>query len=336
MLVALLFIINLLYSAGTLIITSEAKLAYYILISYYGGIFMKSSGYLIVGGDDRLVELAAIYERKGFDISTYGMDKVEIKNVLNHSSLDDALKNSDIVVCPIPFSKDVTKINSKYSKVDIEIEELFKKLGKDQILILGAINNYAKELAIKYGIEYIDYFKDEGYQILNTIPTAEGALSVIINETSETLFGSKILVLGYGRIGRLLSGYLKGLGGSVYVEARKDSDLAWINALGMKAVPIKELPSHLGGMDVIVNTVPAIILDCRLLELVKKEVFILDLASNPGGIDFACAAEKGIKAVHALGIPGKVACRSAAVYIYETIKKYLQARDNEKDISKNV
>ena len=284
---------------------------------------MKSARYLIVGGDDRLVELAAMYERNGFYISTYGMDKVEIKNVENHSSLDAALKNSDIVICPIPFSKDIYKINSKYSKVDIEIEELFKKLGKDKKLILGAINNYAKELALKNDIEYIDYFNDESYQILNTIATAEGALSIILNGTSETLFGSKILVLGYGRIGKLLSGYLKDLGGSVYVEARKNSDLSWINARGMKAVPIKELPFYLGEMDVIVNTVPAIILDCRLLDLVKKEAFILDVASNPGGVDFACAEEKGIKAVHALGIPGKIACRSAAVYIYDTINKYL-------------
>jgi dipicolinate synthase subunit A len=286
--------------------------------------FMKSSRYLIVGGDDRLVELASIYERNGFDISTYGMGKVEIKNVENHPSLDEALENADVVVCPIPFSKDVTKINSKYSKVDIEIEELFKKLRKDQTLILGAINNYSKELAIKYGIEYIDYFSDESYQILNTIPTAEGALSIIINETSGTLFGSKILVLGYGRIGRLLSAYLKGLGAEVYVEARKDSDLAWINAGGMTAIQLNELSLHLEEMDVIVNTVPAMILDCRLLELVKKEVFILDLASNPGGIDFACASEKGIKTVHALGIPGKVACKSAAAYIYETINKLLK------------
>lgn len=284
---------------------------------------MKSSRYLIVGGDDRLVELASIYERNGMNIKTYGMDNVKIKNVENHASLDDALENSDIVVCPIPFSKDVHKVNSKYSNVDIEIEELFKKLGTGKKLILGAINNYSKELAKKYGIEYADYYNDEGYQILNTIPTAEGALSIIINETRETLFGSKVLVLGYGRIGRLLSEYLKDLRADVYVEARKDSDLNWINARGMKAVPLKELPLYLAKMDVIVNTVPAMMLDGRMLDLVKNDVFLLDLASTPGGIDFAYAAEKGIKTVHALGIPGKIACRSAAVYIYDTIQKIL-------------
>ncbi|MHB1391861.1 MAG: dipicolinate synthase subunit DpsA [Clostridia bacterium] len=284
---------------------------------------MKSSRYLIVGGDDRLVELAAIFERNGMKISAYGMDMVEIKNVENYLHMDEALENSDVIVCPIPFSKDVHKINSKYSSVDIEIEELFKKLGAGKKLILGAINNYSKELAKKYSIEYADYYNDESYQILNTIPTAEGALSIIINETRETLFGSKVLVLGYGRIGKLLSEYLKDLGSEVYVEARKDSDLSWINARGIKAVPIEQLPLYLGEMDVIVNTVPAMMLDCRMLDMVKKEAFILDLASTPGGIDFAYAASKGIKTVHALGIPGKIACRSAAVYIYDTIQKIL-------------
>ena len=109
---------------------------------------MKSSRFLIVGGDDRLVELAAIFERNGMNICTYGMDKVEIKNVKNYLNMEEALDNSDVVVCPIPFSKEVHKINSKYSSVDIEIEELFKKVtGKK--LILGAINNYSKELAKK-------------------------------------------------------------------------------------------------------------------------------------------------------------------------------------------
>lgn len=284
---------------------------------------MKCSRYLIVGGDDRLAELAGIFERNGITVSTYGMDMIEIKNVNNYLSLDTALENSDIIICPIPFSKNISKINSKYASVDIEIEELFKKLGTEKKLILGAINNYSKELAKKYNIEYTDYNKDETYQILNTIPTAEGALSIIISETSKTVFGSKILVLGYGRVGKQISEYLKALRAEVYVEARKDPDLAWITAKGMKAVPIEDLPLYVGDMDVIVNTVPAMMLDCRLLDLVKSDVFILDLASTPGGTNFAYAAEKAVKTVHALGIPGKVACRSAATYIYNAIQKIL-------------
>jgi len=284
---------------------------------------MKSSRYLIVGGDDRLVELAGLFLRDGLAISTFGMDKTEIKNVKNYLSMDEALENSDVIVCPVPFSKEMHKINTKYASIDIEVEDFFKRLGKGKILLLGAINNYSKELADKYGIAYTDYYNDEGYQILNTIPTAEGALSIIISETKDTLFGSKVLVLGYGRIGKLLSEYLKALGASVYVEARKDSDLTWIHARGMKPVPLSDLQKYVGEMDVIVNTIPAMMLDCRMLEMVRKEAFLLDLASHPGGIDFTCAKAMGLKAVHALGIPGKVASRSAAVYIYDTIKKII-------------
>ncbi len=286
---------------------------------------MKSSRYLIIGGDDRLVELAKLFEGEGADIATYGMDLTEIKNVPNYLSFDEALENSDIVIGPIPFSMDVHKINSKYSSVDIEAEELFSKLGKDKKLILGAINNYSKGLAEKYGIEYWDYHSDEGYQIMNAIPTAEGALSLLISETKTTLFGSRILILGYGRIGKLLSEYLKALGASVHVEARKDSDLSWITAERMKAIPLEELPYYLGEMDIIINTVPAMMLDSNMLDLVKQEALILDLASAPGGTDFDYALKKGIKAIHAQGIPGKVASKSVAEYIYSTIKKYLCA-----------
>lgn len=281
----------------------------------------KQPGLLIAGGDDRLVELALIYREKGFLVSTFGMDKISIDGIKNYDTLDEALENSDTVICPVPFSKDATKLNTKYSSKDIYIEEFFRKLKSGKTLLVGAINNYSKELALKYGISYIDYYNDEGYQIMNTVPTVEGALSIIINETPKTLFGSKILVLGYGRIGKLLSEYLRMLGADTFVEARKDSDLAWIAAKGMKAVPLWNLDKFVGYMDVIVNTVPALILGSSILKLIRKDALLLDLASNPGGIDYKYAEENGLKAVHALGIPGKVACRSAAMYIYETIEK---------------
>ncbi len=281
--------------------------------------------YLIIGGDDRFVELATIFKSMGDNISTYGMNMIEIKGVPNYLSLDTALDNSDIIICPVPFAKEVQKINSKYSSTDIKIEELFKKLEKSKKLILGAINNYSRDLAAKYGIEYSDYFEDENYQVLNAVSTAEGVLSIIISETKDTIYGTKMLILGYGRTGKLISEYLEILKAEVYVEARKESDLAWIGARGMKAIPIGELPLYLREMQVIVNTVPAMILDHSMLDLVNSDVLILDIASVPGGVDFAYAGKKGIRTKHALGIPGKTASRSAAQYIYVAIQKILRA-----------
>ncbi|MGE5629823.1 MAG: dipicolinate synthase subunit DpsA [Caulobacteraceae bacterium] len=289
-----------------------------------GNEIAKQPRFLILGGDERLSELAVLYRHNGNDICTYGMDQKCIEGILNYGSFEEALDKSDIIICPVPFSKDVTKINTKYSGKDIYIEELFAKLRHDQVLLVGAINNYSRELARKLGVNYIDYYNEESYQILNTIPTAEGALAIIINETAKTLFESKVLVLGYGRIGKLLSKYLNSLGAHTFVEARKESDLTWIYAKRMEAVPLWELERYIGEMDIIVNTVPALILDSNMLEKVRTDVFILDLASTPGGVDFKYAEEKKLKVMHALGIPGKVACKSAAMYIYETIQKILK------------
>ena len=44
--------------------------------------------------------------------------------------------------------------------------------------------------------------------------------------------GSRVLVIGYGRVGRLLAHRLKGLGARVTVSARSFRDLAWIEAYG--------------------------------------------------------------------------------------------------------
>lgn len=280
--------------------------------------------FLIIGGDDRLVELANIFSRKGYSVYTYGMDKAAACQASKINSLDEAVSKCDVIIGPIPFSKELNKVNSTYAEEPIDMDELFAKITPDKKLFFGALNKNSRELAEKHNIKYVDYFYDESYQILNTIPTAEGAIALMISETERTLFGRKVMILGYGRIGKLLSEYAKAMGVEVYVEARKDSDLTWIRAKGMSAVPLKDLSDFLSEMDIIVNTVPALLLDSDKLELIKPETFILDVASLPGGVDFTAAKQKGIKTIHALGIPGKIAAKSAAEYIFDTVINLLK------------
>lgn len=284
----------------------------------------STMNFLIIGGDDRLVELANIFSGKGYTVYTHGMEKAANCQAENITSLDEAVAKCDVIIGPIPFSKEVNKVNSSFSEAPIEIENLFSKITPDKKVYFGAMNKNARELAEKYNIQYTDYHQDESYQILNTIPTAEGAIALMVSETEKTVFGSNVLILGYGRIGKLLSEYAGALGANVWVEARREDDLTWIKAKGMQAVPLWKLQDYVGSMDIIINTVPAMLLDARMLELVKKDVLILDLASMPGGVDFSLAKHIGIKTIHALGIPGKIAAKSAAEYIYDTIIKQLK------------
>ena len=57
----------------------------------------------------------------------------------------------------------------------------------------------------------------------------------------------------------------------------------------------------------------------------KKSCCIIDLASKPGGVDFDSARKHEIKADLALGLPGKVAPKSAAKYMYEFFEKCINS-----------
>lgn len=160
--------------------------------------------------------------------------------------------------------------------------------------------------------------------IPNAVPTAEGAIEIAIAETPITIHGSKSLVLGYGKIGKILSKDLYALGAQTYVEARKYADLAMIEGHGYEPLPLDNLKDHIHEFDIIFNTIPALILDDEILTKVKKDALIIDLASKPGGIDFDAAKAYGLKVIWALSLPGKIAPVSSGAIIKDTIMNIIK------------
>ena len=61
----------------------------------------------------------------------------------------------------------------------------------------------------------------------------------------------------------------------------------------------------------------------RMIKEKNKDVIIIELASNPGGVDFEKANELDLNVIKALGLPGKVAPYTAAKYIKKVIKKII-------------
>ena len=159
--------------------------------------------------------------------------------------------------------------------------------------------------------------------IKNAVPTAEGAIEIAMCETAITLNDSKCLVIGYGRIGKVLAKLLQSLGSDVYVSARKYSDLAWIDVNGYKSVHNDNLKSVANNFDVIFNTAPALILDEDILKTISSDCVVIDLASKPGGVDFEKARDLGLKVIWALSLPGKCAPLSSGKIIKETILNIL-------------
>ncbi|MCL1820780.1 MAG: dipicolinate synthase [Oscillospiraceae bacterium] len=153
----------------------------------------------------------------------------------------------------------------------------------------------------------------------NAVPSAEGAVQLAMEQTEHTLHGSVCLIIGYGRIGKVLARQMTALGAKVTVSARKTEDFCWCDACGYNIADTRALDGALGGYDIIYNTVPHMILDDKHLSQIKPGALVIDLASNPGGVDFAAAKRRGVNCHWALSLPGKVAPESAAAIVRNTV-----------------
>lgn len=161
------------------------------------------------------------------------------------------------------------------------------------------------------------YARREEYQIAIARLTAEGAIALLRPETG--LSGAHILLLGYGRIARLLARELQKAGALVTAAARSGEQRAWAEAEGIEALPLDALSGALDRFDVIIGTIPAPVLTEPLLALVRKDALLLELASAPGGIDAAAAHERSLRYIRAPGLPAKYAPERAAVILRDAV-----------------
>ncbi len=258
----------------------------------------------IIGGDLRMIKLAQMLEQDGNEVTTYGMEKAEFTNIKKVEDIKETISMSDIIISAIPFSKDGVTINAPYSDKTINIEEL--AINKEEkMFIAGSINeNVYGQLSKSYK-SVIDIMKREELIILNTIATAEGAVKIAIESTEKILQGSNVLILGFGRVGKVVANKFSKMDCNITCAARKAADLAWIQANGYKKMNINEIDESINNFDIIINTVPKVIVNRNILEMMKKDVLIIDLASNPGGIDRIAAQQFNINLNWALALPRK-------------------------------
>ena len=282
---------------------------------------------LFVGGDMRQIRAANRIAEYGYSVSILGFsatDKEKFSERIRRlDNLDEVDKNFDAVVLPLPYTIDGENINTNPDGQKITTGELVKKLSPETVVLGGKCDRKIIKIAEQRGLNVVDYFDREDLQILNAIPTAEGAIQIAMEEVKHTIHSSKCLVIGNGRIGKILSKMLDGMGAEVTVAARKNRDRVQAFAAGLKSIPICSLYEEIGSFDIIFNTAPSLILDSDLLVKTRRDTVIIDLASSPGGVDFESARRIGIKVIWALSLPGKVAPDTAGDIIGKTILNIL-------------
>lgn len=285
----------------------------------------KNDTIVIIGGDLRQSYMAKILYDKGLDVVVYAIDQTNLDvRCKKARSLKEALNLGDIIIGPVPITRDQTHILSKEEKKDLKITILLEELHRDQIFIGGNIPVNLSQNCNEKNIPYFDFMKDENIAILNSIATAEGTILEAIRYSTMNLHGSKCLVLGYGKCATVIAKKLSSLDARVCVCARRLESLSSAQSFGYDGIILDELKDHISQFDYIINTIPDVVLTKELLEQLSLETTIIDIASSPGGVDYNYTKEKKLNAHLCLGLPGKVAPKTSANILVDAILKIIK------------
>lgn len=268
---------------------------------------------LLVMGGDRRMEYVGERLADLFDVYTYGFPS---------SRPIWELKQADILVLPyLSLSGEYLNAPSISQKIPaVSCLDLLKYGGT---LFGGGLEGHFLSYCAERNARIFDYFDDEELTLKNAHLTAEGTIGIILRETARSIGGSDILILGYGRVAKDCAETFSKLGAKTSIAARSQDARKSAEAAGFKAYDFID-EQALKSADVVINTVPQTVLDRPRLALLKKEALVIDLASKPYGTDFGSAAELGIKALTAPGLPGKTVPKTAGYFIAESIIKSLK------------
>ncbi len=248
---------------------------------------------LIIGGDKRMLFAKADLEAKGFITETLGLldgDKGDIND-------------ADVLLLPVPATRDNININCPLSNKTIPLS-ILDLVDENKLILSGGLNlNRAN---------FINYLNLDEYAILGAVPTAEGAIQSAISNTDFTLWNSNVLIIGFGRVSRILASRLLAFGCNLTVSARNSKDFSYLDALKINRINTAEVMDKINSFNIVFNTIDVPILDGLAL---PKDTLIIDLSTK------GCFQknEQNANLIKLPGLPGKTAPATAGKIISQTV-----------------
>lgn len=262
----------------------------------------------VLSGDNRQV-FAADY----FNSHNY---MAYVKNNFDFS--DDS-----IIICNTPFSKNLQFINCDFYS-SFPIETFLNLLKPGQIVFGGSIPFWVIEEGRKKGIVFIDVLNDDDVVWFNAALTAEGIIANIILNTNFSLCYSNVLIMGYGKCGTNIASRLSSFKCNITIHDHTPVHLSQAASYGYSTLTLDELDNHLNQFDIIINTVPNVILTEKHMKQINKNCVMFEIASKPYGLDKNLAHKYNLSLITCPGLPGATAPKSAGELIAKSIISYLE------------
>ena len=136
--------------------------------------------FAVVDTDARQAAAGRVLERAGYAVG--GAEQVAL---------------ADYILLPLPLDAARTPL-----------AELLRAAKPGAVALGGRLSVQAKTIAQEAGVELVDYFARPELTVYNAIPTAEGCIGILLAERTRTLWGTNLLLLGFGPVGQALGAVL--------------------------------------------------------------------------------------------------------------------------------
>ena len=273
--------------------------------------------FALLGGDDRSVRLCRLLRADGHTVRAFALEQALPENAADARA---AVEGADCIVLPLPCEKDGV-LFTPLSQQHLPIPPLLAAAAPGTHVFAGRAPESLRAACRRQGLPLTDFLRREDFALRNALLTAEGALALLL-QGEGALQGSRVLIGGFGRIGRFLAARLRALGADVTVAARAAEDRALAEAMGCRAIRFSDV-ADAAVWDAVVNTVPAAVFGAPELAAFA-DARLLELASAPYGFDLEAAAALGKRVEQCGGLPGKCAPLAAAAALRDTVYSVLE------------
>jgi dipicolinate synthase subunit A len=281
----------------------------------------------VIGGDARQLEIIRKLTELDAKLSLVGFEQLDhaFTGAVKEKVDEVDFSHIDSIILPVPGTNLEGHVETIFSNEKVVlIEEMLMKTPAHCTIYSGISNPYLTGITKKANRRLVQLFERDDVAIYNSIPTVEGTIMMAIQHTDFTIHGSRVTVLGLGRVGMSVARTFQALGAKVKVGARKSEHLARISEMALEPFHLNNLEAEVKDVDILINTIPIVIVNATVISKMPAHTLIIDLASKPGGTDFRYAEKRGIKALLAPGLPGIVAPKTAGKILANVLSQLLQ------------
>ena len=267
--------------------------------------------------------MARLSAEAGAEVVTFATPPAE--GIPTAGSVEEALAGARVAVGPLPLPDPDGRLYAPASTEPVYLRrKALAGMASHAHIVVGRADGKLHRVAKETGVALHEYENDTELMYERAPAIAEGAIAIAIQRSPVTIHGTRIGVMGFGRIGRVLVHRLVALGAEVNVLARRPEARSEARAMGARADPLEAAPEVVTALEILYSTVPTRVVTRSLLIALPKGALVVDLSAPPGSVDHEVGRALGLDVVWARGL-GASAARTVGRSQWQGVTRILAA-----------